>query len=126
MNDEKSVLIVDDVFVMRHTIKRQLNDLGYDVVGEARNGYEAIEQYKALKPDFVTMDITMPQVNEIKSGIEALSKIKQYDPNAIIILVTSHSEKRMILDGISKGARGYILKPITQEKLTISISKVGL
>jgi len=120
----KKVLVVDDVYVMRHTVKKNLESLGYSVVGIATNGYEAIEMYKTLNPDFVTMDITMPSVNGIGNGVEALAQIKTYDPNAKIIVVTSYGEQRLIIDAISKGVQGYILKPITKDKLLNAISKL--
>lgn len=120
------VLVVDDVFVMRHTLKRNIVELGHTVVGEVDNGYDAIEMYKAEKPDIVTLDITMPAVNGINSGIEALVQIKQFDPKANVIMITSHGEQKLIIDAISKGAKGYILKPITKEKIDSAIKKLKL
>lgn len=120
------VLVVDDVFVMRHTLKRNLAELGHTVVGEVDNGYDAIEVYKAEKPDIVTLDITMPAVNSIANGIDALIEIKKFDPKANVIMITSHGEQKLIIEAISKGAKGYILKPITKEKIESAIQKLKL
>ena len=118
------ILVVDDAKVMRITIKKQLEKLGHEVIAEAENGFEAIEQYKLYNPDLVTMDITMPEVNGISSGIEALVEIRNIDPNAKIIMVTSHGEENLVIEAISKGSKGYILKPIVQDKLQDIIEKL--
>ena len=112
-----NVLVVDDVSIMRFTIKKHLTSLGHKVVAEAANGHEAIKQYEAHSPDVVTMDITMPAENGIKNGIEALVGIKKIDMDAKVIMVTSHGEEKLVMEAITKGAKGYILKPITEEKL---------
>lgn len=81
----KKVLIVDDAIFMRNVIKNILLNHGFDVVGEASNGLEAVQKYEELKPDIVTMDITMP----IMSGIEALQYILANDPDAKIVMITA-------------------------------------
>lgn len=120
-----NVLIVDDLTIMRQTIKGHITKLGYKVVGEASNGDDAIKLYKSIKPDVVTLDITMPAFNGIMDGIDALKHIRQYDSEAKVIMVTSHGEQKLIMDAISLGAKGYILKPVTYEKLDAILKKLS-
>ena len=112
-------LVVDDSVIIRKSLSQQLEELGYEVIAEASNGNEAIKLYKELKPDFVTMDITMP----IKNGIEALKHIKDFDENAKIIMVTSHGEEKLVMEAIKRGAVGYILKPIIHGKIIKAINR---
>lgn len=102
-----TVLVVDDAVFMRTTIKRMLEDHQFDVVGEASNGVEAVEQYKALQPDVVTMDITMPRMN----GIEAVKEIIGEFPNAKIVMVTALGQQKLIVDALELGAKDFITKP---------------
>jgi two-component system chemotaxis response regulator CheY len=118
---QKKVLIVDDAKVMRATLANMLENLGHIVVGAAENGSEAIELYKIHKPDFVTMDITMPRVNGIEDGIEAVDHIIKYDDGAKIIMVTSHGEKDKVINAVKNGASNYVLKPIDKERLKVVI-----
>jgi len=120
------VMIVDDAKIIRITIKKQLEQLGHEVVASIENGYEAILEYEKCKPDLVTMDITMPVVNDIKNGIDALTQIMKIDPEAKVIMITSHGEQRLVMEAISKGSKGYILKPITKDKLENLLLKIGL
>jgi len=120
------VMIVDDVLVMRYTIKNILEDLGYNVVAQAENGYDAIEKFKTYKPDIVTMDITMPAVNGVENGVEALKEIKKLNSNASVIMLTSHGEQKLVIDAVTSGAKGYILKPITKEKIEDTFGKIAL
>ena len=106
------VLIVDDANIIRVHLGRLMEKLGHKVVGEAQDGYGAIQQYKILKPDLVTMDITMPDVNGVSGGIDAVKQIILYDPKAKIIMVTSHGDKKKVLDSLRCGASNYLLKPI--------------
>ncbi len=113
----KRILIVDDAKVMRATMTSMITNFGYQVVGNAANGFEAVEEYKIHKPDLVTMDITMPDVNGVADGINAVKLIKEYDKNAIIIMVTSHGEEDKVINAIRNGASNYVLKPIDKNKL---------
>ncbi len=115
-----NVLIVDDSMIIRRNISKMLTQMGLSVVAEAKTGLEAIELYKKHNPDFVTMDITMPEM----TGVEALKEIKKDFKDAIIIMVTSHGQEELVMDSITSGAKGYILKPITIDKLEESIKKV--
>ncbi|MEA1919087.1 MAG: response regulator [Campylobacterota bacterium] len=115
-----NILVVDDSSIIRKTLSSKLIAMGHTVVAQAKSGKEAIEMYGEHMPDLVTMDITMP----IMSGIEALKEIRKLYKNVKVIMVTSHGEEKLVMDAISSGAKGYILKPITQEKLEEAISKL--
>ena len=90
----KRVLIVDDAVVMRMMIKGILSKNGYEVVGEAQNGVEAVEKYRALSPDLVTMDMVMPEMD----GITAVKQIVAGDPNARIIMCTSMGQQALVVE----------------------------
>ncbi len=120
------VLVADDSKVMRINIRNMLKKLGHEVVAEADSGFSAIEMYKVHQPDFVTMDITMPPINEIKDGIEAIGIIKKEFPSAKVIIVTSHGDKEKIIRAIKSGASNYLLKPIGIDKLKEVIGKIGV
>jgi len=117
----KKVLVVDDAIFMRMTIKKMLEKSDYDVVGEAANGVMAVELYTELRPDFVTMDITMPEM----TGIEALKKIKAFDPKAKVIMVTALGQEGMVKEAIMSGAKNYLVKPFTEERLLQVLDKLG-
>ncbi len=116
----KRVLIVDDAAFMRMLLKDIISKGGYEVVGEASNGAEAIEKYKEIKPDIVTMDITMPDMN----GIEATKKIMEIDPNANIIMCSAMGQQMMVVEAIQAGAKDFIVKPFQQGRVVEALSKV--
>lgn len=118
------ILIVDDIAIMRNVIKRHLEKLGHTVVAEAENGHRAVFQYKLFNPDIVTMDITMPAENGVKNGIDSLKLIKEIDKNAKVIMVTSHGEEKLVMEALTNGAKGYLLKPVTEEKLKTLLDKL--
>ncbi len=118
------ILVVDDAKIMRMSIKNMLSDLGHKVIGEADSGYSAINEYKKLNPDIVTMDITMPQENDIADGIEAVKQIIAYDKNAKIIMITSHGEQDKVIKAIQSGASNYLLKPLQIDKLREVLNKL--
>ena len=109
----KTVLVVDDSSFMRKYIKQILTQNDYDVIGEATNGEEAIEEYMALKPNVVTMDIAMDKIN----GIEASKKILELDNKANIVIVSSLSQKSIIIKLLESGVRDFVVKPIKEETL---------
>lgn len=115
-----NILVVDDSLITIKKLTQLLEKIGHNVIAHARTGHEAIEQYKLTKPDLVTMDITMPGMN----GIEVTKIIIEEDPNALIIMVTSHGQEQMVVDSIEVGAKGYILKPIKSDQLQEAIEKV--
>jgi two-component system chemotaxis response regulator CheY len=116
----KRVLIVDDAVVMRMMIKGILNKNGYEVVGEAQNGIEAVEKYRALTPDLVTMDMVMPEMD----GIAAVKQIVATDPNARIIMCTSMGQQALVVEAIQAGAKSFITKPFQPPKIIETIQKV--
>src|SRR5690625_3678274 len=107
------VLIVDDAAFMRMMIKDILEKNGYEVVGEAQNGMEAVEKYEELSPDLVTMDITMPEMD----GIEALKKIQEINPEATVIMCSAMGQQAMVIDAIQAGAKDFIVKPFQAERV---------
>ena len=115
----KKVLIVDDAAFMRMMIKDILEKNGYNVVGEAENGSVAVEKYKELTPDLVTMDITMPE----KDGIQALKEIKEIDPSATIIMCSAMGQQAMVIDAIQAGAKDFIVKPFQADRVIEAVSK---
>jgi two-component system chemotaxis response regulator CheY len=115
-----NILVVDDSLIIRKTLVEEFQKMGHKVVAEAKGGREAMELYELFKPDLVTMDITMPVMN----GIAAVKEIKRFHSDAKIVMITSHGEEKMVMQAIKNGARGYILKPITKDKLDEVISKV--
>jgi len=114
------VLIVDDSLIMRRNIKKYLTSLGHDIIGEAKNANEALEFCKENKPNLITMDISMPGM----SGIEVINKIRNISQYFSIIMITSYGNNSIVKSALQEGAQGYILKPVTAEKLYESISKI--
>lgn len=115
------VLIVDDVSTIRKIINKALKELGHDVVGEATNGQEAVNQYAQHEPDVVTMDISMP----VLDGIDAVEIIIQKYPNANIIMLSSQGMQDKVVKAIKAGAKAYLLKPVSKASLKDAISKLG-
>jgi two-component system chemotaxis response regulator CheY len=113
------ILIVDDAAFMRMMIKDILSKNGYEVVGEANDGMQAIEKFKELKPDLVTMDITMPEMD----GITALKEIKTMDPNAKVIMCSAMGQQAMVIDAIQAGAKDFIVKPFQADRVIEAINK---
>lgn len=114
------VLIVDDAAFMRMMLKDILQKNGYEIAGEASNGIKAVEVYKSEKPDVVTMDITMPDMD----GIEAVKAIKKLDPNAKIIMCSAMGQQSMVMDAIKAGARDFIVKPFQADRVLEALKKV--
>lgn len=116
----KRVLVVDDAVFMRMSIKNMITKHGFEIVGEAGNGNEAIAKYNELKPDIVTMDITMPE----KTGLEALKEIVEADPSATIIMVSALGQEAMMKEAITSGAKGFIVKPFKEDVIVAELSKL--
>lgn len=113
-------MIVDDSSLTVKKITKMLEELGHSVAGSAKTGAEAVETYASINPDIVTMDITMPDMD----GIEATEKIISENPNAVIIMVTSHGQEQMVMNAIKAGAKGYILKPLNNDTVAQTLEKV--
>lgn len=117
---KKKVLIVDDAVVMRMMIKGILSKNGYEVVGEAQNGIEAVDKYKQLRPDLVTMDMVMPEMD----GISATKEILAHDASAKIIMCTSMGQQALVVEAIQAGAKSFITKPFQPPKMLETVAKV--
>jgi two-component system chemotaxis response regulator CheY len=117
--DTLRVMVVDDSPIIARKISMMMEMLGYQVVKTAENGLEAIAAYREHRPDLVTMDITMPEMD----GIEATRFIRREFPDANIVMVTSHGQEKMVLDALKAGAKGYVLKPFQQQRLVAVIEK---
>lgn len=113
------ILIVDDAAFMRMMIRDILSKNGYEVVGEAQDGAQAVEKYKELKPDLITMDITMPEMD----GITALKEIKKLDGNAKVIMCSAMGQQAMVIDAIQAGAKDFIVKPFQADRVIEAIKK---
>ena len=113
------ILIVDDAEFMRMMLRDILLVKGFDVAGEAANGAEAISLYKALKPDLVLMDITMP----VMDGISAVKEIIEYDPDARIVMVSAMGQQAMVIQSIKCGAMDFVVKPFHNERVTDAVNK---
>lgn len=113
------VMIVDDAAFMRMMLKDILTKNGYEVVGEAGNGIQAIESYNELKPDLVTMDITMPEMD----GITAVKEIRKINPEAKIVMCSAMGQQAMVIDAIQSGARDFIVKPFQADRVLEAIGK---
>lgn len=117
----KRVLITDDTAFMRMTLRNVLEKNGYEVAGEAEDGQQAVEKYRELKPDLVTMDITMPNMD----GITAIKKIMEIDPNAKIIVCSAMGQKALVIEALNAGARDFIVKPFQPDRIAEALQKVG-
>ncbi len=116
------ILIADDSTVMRRSLNMILTKGGHTVIGQASNGEQAYTLYSQLKPDLVTMDITMP----VMDGIEALQKILAINPAAKVIMVSALDQKKMILEALECGAKHYIVKPLRDDKVLSIVKEVLL
>lgn len=118
----KSVLIIDDTAFMRMTLRNLLEKNGYKVVGEADNGVEAVKLYRELKPQLVTMDITMPKMN----GIKAIEEIMKINSEAIIFVVSAMGQEAIIIEALNAGAKDFIVKPFKPERVLDALKKAAV
>lgn len=116
----QGVLVVDDARFMRITLSKMLTDYGCVIKGEAENGLDAVQKYRDLSPDLVTMDITMPEMN----GIEATREIVKMDAGAKVIVCSAMGQRVMVEDAIKAGARDFIVKPIKADKLNNALKNI--
>ena len=114
------VLIVDDALFMRNMLRNIFLESGFEVVGEAQNGNEAVEKYGDLGPDLVTMDIVMPE----KNGIEALKEILASDPEARVVICSALGQDTLIMEALEAGAKDFIVKPFKPPKVIEVAQKV--
>ncbi|NLI91591.1 MAG: response regulator [Peptococcaceae bacterium] len=114
------VLIIDDSAFMRIAIKNILEMNGFEIVGEAENGFKGLIKYKQCKPDLVTLDITMPEMN----GIEALKAILAYDPKAKVVMVSAMGQEAIVKEAMLFGAKSFILKPFKEDHVVRTLKRV--
>jgi two-component system chemotaxis response regulator CheY len=116
----KKVLVVDDAAFMRLSLRTILQRNGFEVIGEAANGAEAVNKYFDLRPDIVTMDITMPEMD----GVEALTEIKKKDPSAKIVMISALGQESWVRKAIIFGASGFVVKPYKEEQIIQTLNKL--
>ncbi|HWR39646.1 MAG TPA: response regulator [Patescibacteria group bacterium] len=114
-----NVMIVDDAMIVRKHLTTMLQNEGHTVVAEASHGLQAYCNYERYRPDVVTMDVNMPGMN----GLETIEKIIKDFPDARIVVVSAFGTKTVILDALQRGAKNYILKPISQEKVAQAVKE---
>ena len=114
------ILIVDDAAFMRMMLSDILVEKGYNIVGEAEDGKEALRLYKELEPDLVTMDIVMPEVG----GIESIREILKIDSKAKILVVSALGQQALVQEAVEAGAKGFVVKPFKPEKVVEEVEKI--
>lgn len=115
-----TVLVVDDTLFMRVAISNMFTEWGYEVVGNAGNGKEAVAMYRELQPDLVTMDVTMP----VMTGIEAVKEIIPEFPDAKIIMITALGQQKLIVEAIESGAKDFMTKPFEPKRLKAVVDQL--
>lgn len=113
------IMLVDDAAFVRLALEKILTDNNYEVVAQAATGIEAIQMYKEVKPDLVIMDITMPEM----SGIDAVRGIREFDPDAKIIMCSAMGQQSKILDAMTAGASDFIVKPYKEDRVISAVKK---
>ena len=114
------ILLVDDSRTSRRMLREIIEGAGHEIIGEAENGEEGYLKFKELRPDLVTLDITMPKMD----GLEALKLIHKEDENAKVIMITAAGQKEKMMQAIKEGASEFITKPYEAEEVTKLIAKV--
>ena len=112
------IMIVDDNAFMRNNLKNVLKNAGFDVVAEATDGIEAVAAYQADKPDLVTMDITMPNMD----GVQALKELKTLDPEARVIMVSAMGQEALVVEAITSGAADFVVKPFEPTRVVEAVN----
>ena len=115
------ILIVDDSRTSRMMLRNILESNGHEIIDEAVNGQEGVQKFQALKPDVVTLDITMPVVD----GVEALKMIKALDPESKVVMVTAAGQKNKMIECIKAGANEFLTKPFEQQEIVDVINKMS-
>jgi two-component system chemotaxis response regulator CheY len=113
------VLIVDDAAFMRKMLSDTLAKAGHEVVGQAANGLEGVEQFQSLRPDLTTLDITMPELD----GLSALRQILSFDPSACVIMCSALGQESKVLESVRSGAKDFIVKPFNADRVVDAIAK---
>lgn len=114
-----TILVVDDAAFMRMRMSKILTEAGHDVI-QAGNGIEAVEQYRANRPDAVLMDITMPEMD----GLSALKEIRALDPSARVAMVTALGQQQIVLEAVKNGAKDFLVKPCEGDRVLAAVTKL--
>ncbi len=114
------VLVADDASFMRQMIREIVESEGFEVCGEASDGIEAIDEFRRLQPDVVTMDIVMPR----KSGIDAVRGIMELDPSACVVMCSALGQETLVSEALEAGARDFIVKPFKPDSVIETLKKV--
>ncbi len=115
-----TVLVCDDAIFMRTMIADILQQSGFEVIGEAETGVQAIEKYQQLQPDLVTMDIVMPDMG----GIDAVREITKLDPNARILMCSAMGQQALVVEAIQAGAKDFVVKPFQPSRVLEAVQRV--
>ena len=116
----QTVLVCDDAIFMRTMITDILSQAGYDIVGEAESGTQAVQRYRDLRPDLVTMDIVMPDMG----GIEAVREIVKHDPDAKILMCSAMGQQALVVEAIQAGAKDFVVKPFQPSRVLEAVQRV--
>jgi two-component system, chemotaxis family, chemotaxis protein CheY len=116
----KSVLVCDDAIFMRTMVGDILTQAGFEVVGEAESGLEAVERYRELRPDLVTMDIVMPDMG----GIDAVREIVKIDPEARVLMCSAMGQQALVVEAIQAGAKDFVVKPFQPSRVLEAVTRV--
>lgn len=112
-----NILIIDDARLIREKLSAILSKQGHTIIGTAENGQEGLVQFKKLKPDLVTLDITMP----VMDGIETLKEIMKVDPQACVVICSAMGQQRLVVEAIEIGAKDFIIKPFDDKRIIETI-----
>ncbi|HEX7545121.1 MAG TPA: response regulator [Gemmatimonadaceae bacterium] len=115
-----TVLVCDDAIFMRTMVSDILKSAGFDVVGEAETGTQAVERYKQLRPDLVTMDIVMSGMG----GIDAVREIIKFDPDAKVLMCSAMGQQALVVESIQAGARDFVVKPFQPSRVLEAVQRV--
>jgi two-component system chemotaxis response regulator CheY len=115
----KSVLVCDDAIFMRTMVGDILTQAGFEIVGEAESGVEAVERYRELRPDLVTMDIVMPDM----SGIDAVREIVKIDPEARVLMCSAMGQQGLVVEAIKAGAKEFVVKPFQPSRVLEAVTR---
>ncbi len=115
-----TVLVCDDAIFMRTMISDILTTAGFEVIGEAETGREAVDRYKELKPDLVTMDIVMPDMG----GIEAVREICKVDPDAKVLMCSAMGQQALVVEAVQAGAKDFVVKPFQPSRVLEAVQRI--
>ncbi len=116
------ILIVDDSPVLRIMLSEMLQELGHEIVAEVESGNGALEAYPVHKPDLVTLDVSLPDID----GMEVLARLKRKDPQANVLIVTGNDQKTLEAKALSLRALGVLHKPFDAEELGVMLDRVAV